>query len=275
MSFFKGNVAIVTGGASGIGRKLCTELAALGSTIVVADLNIQQAEKTVAEIRKTHGKGKAVRVDVTQKAEVDTLVEETLSEFGRLDYMFNNAGVCTFALSQDLTLDLWQRTLDINLWGVIHGTMAAYRVMLRQGFGHIINTASGSGFLPIIPLPYSASKHAVLGLSTALRIEAADLGIKVSAVCPTFVKTEMFDTTQFVNVSENNKKQILDQLPMKPITVEAAVRTILKGVRKNQARILVGRDTKLAWWAFRLHPALVTGSMKSLLNLIRKYHINK
>lgn len=208
MSLFNKNIVIVTGGASGIGRKLCTEIAAMGARIVVADIDLVGAEKTVEEIRINHGEGKAVRVDVTQKTDVDRLVTDTVAEYGRLDYMFNNAGVCTFALSQDLTTENWQQTLDINLWGVIHGTMAAYRVMLKQGFGHIVNTSSGSGILPLIPLPYSASKHAVLGLSTALRIEAADLGIKVSAICPTFVKTEMFDSTRIVNVSEENKKKI-------------------------------------------------------------------
>jgi NAD(P)-dependent dehydrogenase (short-subunit alcohol dehydrogenase family) len=172
---FENKIAIVTGGASGIGRALCQELAQRGARVVVADINAPAAHQVASALTGAHQQAVSACVDVSQEQSVQTLVYETVAQYGRLDYMFNNAGIGLVADLRDMTLEHWRRIVDINLWGVIYGTTAAYHIMLQQGAGHIVNTASAAGLFPSAALgtAYTATKHAVVGLSTAFRPEAA------------------------------------------------------------------------------------------------------
>jgi NAD(P)-dependent dehydrogenase (short-subunit alcohol dehydrogenase family) len=194
---FQDKIAIVTGGASGIGRELCQQLHERGAAAVVAaDLNLDGAQQTADRIVAAGGQARAVHVDVTQAEAIQQLVADTVAEFGRLDYMFNNAGIALIGDMRDTTLAYWQQLIDVNLWGIVHGSMSAYQVMARQGFGHIVNTSSMTGLAPAaVSTAYAASKHAVVGLSTSLRAEAANLGVKVSVACPAIVRTPILDTT--------------------------------------------------------------------------------
>ena len=189
MDGFKDKVAIVTGGASGIGRELCRQLGGHGATVIVADINREGAEEAASSIAgSTPGRARGVFLDVTQAEGVRKLIQDTATEFGRLDYMFNNAGIASGGEMRDMDWEHWRRMLDINLMGVIYGARAAYSVMVEQGFGHIVNTASGAGLFPIAnSTPYVTTKHGVVGLSRSLRAEGADLGVKVSVVCPAMV----------------------------------------------------------------------------------------
>jgi NAD(P)-dependent dehydrogenase (short-subunit alcohol dehydrogenase family) len=183
-------VAIVTGGGSGIGAALSQELARRGARIVVADIDGDGAKRVATAIAGSGGRATASRVDVSQEQDIRRLVEDTASAYGRLDYQFNNAGIAIGGDIRDLTLDQWRRVLDVDLCGVLYGTLAAYPIMAGQGFGHIVNTSSGAGLLPTpLNAPYSTAKHAVVGLSLSLRLEGADLGVKVSVVCPGYVRT--------------------------------------------------------------------------------------
>ena len=137
MNTFADKVAVVTGGASGIGRAVCKELARRGAVVVVADLDEKGARAVASAITGTAGRALAVRTDVTKCEEVSALVNTAVREFGRLDYLFNNAGVGVGGEARDMELSHWKFVLDVNLWGVIHGVHAAYPVMIRQGFGHI------------------------------------------------------------------------------------------------------------------------------------------
>jgi NAD(P)-dependent dehydrogenase (short-subunit alcohol dehydrogenase family) len=184
---FEGKVAIVTGGGSGIGEAVCWELARRGAHVVVADIDAEAAER----VAKLIG-AEARRVDVSTEADVQGLVVDTVAAHERLDYMFNNAGIGIGGDARDLTSEHWRRVLDVDLNGVLYGTLVAYKVMARQGYGHIVNTASAAGLLPhLLNAPYSTAKHAVVGLSRSLRLEGADLGVKVSVVCPGFVRTNI------------------------------------------------------------------------------------
>jgi NAD(P)-dependent dehydrogenase (short-subunit alcohol dehydrogenase family) len=183
VSHFEDKVVIVTGGASGIGRALCEELGQRGAKVIVADINVEGAEQVASAITTTGGLARAAPLDVSQVEAVQKLIEETAAEQGWLDFMFNNAGICMVGEVRDMDLEQWRRIVDVNLWGVIHGTTSAYQLMLGQGFGHIINIASADGLMPFpMMTAYSTTKHAVIGLSTGLRAEAAELGVKVSVV---------------------------------------------------------------------------------------------
>jgi NAD(P)-dependent dehydrogenase (short-subunit alcohol dehydrogenase family) len=145
---FNGATAIVTGGASGIGRALGEELAKRGSEVVLADLQIELAEEVASEIRAAGGKAAALRLDVTDFFAVESLLQETAERTGRLDYMFNNAGISIAGPVSLHSIEDWNRIIDVNLRGVVNGVQVAYQIMLMQGFGHIVNTASLAGLVP-------------------------------------------------------------------------------------------------------------------------------
>ncbi len=187
---FEGAVAIVTGGASGIGRAIGEALAHRGARVVLADLQVEVARQVAARITANGGQASAEELDVADFPATNRLVQATFQRERRLDYLFNNAGIGIIGEARLYQIEDWEPILGVNLRGVIHGVQAAYPIMLQQGFGHIVNTASLAGLLPY-PLcaSYCATKHAVVGLSTALRIEAAPAGVRVSVLCPGPVRT--------------------------------------------------------------------------------------
>ncbi len=171
---FDGTTAIVNGGASGIGRALAEELAKRGSEVVLADLQIELAEKVASEIHAVGGKAQAVGIDVVDFSAMERLIQDTVKRTGRLDYVFNNAGIGIGGSVEHYGIEDWHQILDVNLRGVINGVHAAYKVMIVQGFGHIVNTASLAGLMPSPgQVAYATTKHGVVGLSKSLRAEAA------------------------------------------------------------------------------------------------------
>ena len=171
-----GRVAVVTGAASGIGRALAEAFARAGSAVVVADLDGAEAEVVAAGIRAAGGEAEAVAVDVSDAAAVDQLAATTLERFGRVDVLCNNAGVSTFNLLRDQTLDDWRWVFDVNLWGVVHGLQTFVPIMRDQGTpAHIVNTASIAGLLSGVAFigPYAATKVAVVSISETLAQELA------------------------------------------------------------------------------------------------------
>ena len=252
---FKDKVAIVTGGASGIGRALCSEMGRRGATVCVADINFEGAQQLASAITRTGGSGHAAHVDVSESEDVQKLVDETVSGHGRLDYMFNNAGIGIAGEVRDMNLEQWQRILNVNLWGVINGTTSAYQVMIEQGFWHIVNTASLAGLVPVpVFSAYTTTKYGVLGLSTSLRAEGAELGVKVSVVCPGFIQTGICNTATVLNV---RREDVLARNPFKMRDASSAARAILRGVLRNKAVITMPFYVRLFWWLYRLHPALL------------------
>jgi NAD(P)-dependent dehydrogenase (short-subunit alcohol dehydrogenase family) len=187
---YQGAVAVITGGASGIGRALGEALAQRGAEVVLADRQIELAETVAGGIRAKGGRATADELDVTDFGAVERVVQQTVERHGRLDYMFNNAGIGIGGEVRFYDIKDWEQVVDVNIRGVIHGIQAAYPVMLRQGYGHLVNTASMAGLVPFpTAVSYCASKFAVVGLSTALRIEAAEAGVRVSVLCPGVIQT--------------------------------------------------------------------------------------
>jgi NAD(P)-dependent dehydrogenase (short-subunit alcohol dehydrogenase family) len=249
-----GRIAIVTGGGSGIGEALSRALAARGDTVVVADIDGAAAERVAGDIRAT-----AAKVDVRDAAAVQALVDDTVAQHGRLDLIFNNAGIGVGGDVLELTVAHWDRIIDINLRGVVHGVQAAYPVMARQGSGSIVNTASVAGLTPPPYLtPYVAVKHAVVGLSLALRGEAKAHNVNVTVVCPGWTDTPILDSTG------------PDDLP-KPEGMDGGVREaaermgklyppdqlaqdILRGVDRKKAFVVAPRQARIMWRINRLTP---------------------
>jgi NAD(P)-dependent dehydrogenase (short-subunit alcohol dehydrogenase family) len=180
MEPFEGKLAIVTGGASGLGRAFCEELGRHRAVVVVADINGEAAQAVASGIVKSGGWAEAAQLDVAHADESEKLVHDATSKHSRLDYMFNNAAIGVVGELHDAVPEHWQRIVDVNLLGAIYGTMAAYSVMLRQGSGHIVNIASVTGLIPTSILThYSTTKWGVIGFTTSLRSEAASLGARV------------------------------------------------------------------------------------------------
>ncbi|MCW2859858.1 MAG: family NAD(P)-dependent oxidoreductase [Actinoallomurus sp.] len=250
-------IAVITGGASGIGRALATALVRRGDTVVVADLDKEGAE-TVAARLSEYGTAEAAELDVTDAEQVGTLYRDVAERHGRLDLVFNNAGIAVGGRTDELTLDHWNRTLDVNLRGVIHGVHAAYPIMLAQGHGHIVNTASLAGLVPApLMLPYTTTKHAVVGMSLALRAEAAPQGVRVSAICPGFVDTPLLDNANPdlpATEAGTNARQAALKVQRKLYTPQALARDVLRGIDKNQALIVAPASARAAWRGVRLSP---------------------
>lgn len=264
---FHNQVAIVTGGASGIGRALCEELARRGALAVAADINFEGAQAVASAIAANGGRAVAARLDVTRAEDVERLVEDTVRAHGRLDYMFNNAGIAVAGEVRDLSLEHWRKAIDINLWGVIHGTAAAYSAMLRQGSGHIVNTSSAAGLVGEPGLvPYSVTKSAVVALSTALREEAGGFGVRVSVVCPGFVDTAIYDSAIGIKI---DKDEFLKKLPMRLVSAADAAHAILRGVERNQSIIVFPFYARLLWWLVRIHPGALGGFHRRMLANLR------
>jgi len=257
---FDGATAIVTGGASGIGRALAEELAKRGCEVVLADLQIELAEKVASEIRASGGKAKAVKIDVTDFSAMEQLVQETFKRTGRLDYIFNNAGIVIGGYVNHYGIEDWNKIVDVNLLGVINGIQAAYKIMIAQGFGHIVNTASMAGLMPGPGnVAYTMTKHAVVGLSKSLRAEAAQMEVRVSVLCPGVVRTPILEGggkygKMLIDIPPEQIRRLLEKL--KPMSPNIFAKKVLNSVAKNKAIIIVPSWWKLFWWIDRLSPSL-------------------
>jgi NAD(P)-dependent dehydrogenase (short-subunit alcohol dehydrogenase family) len=268
MGYFSNKIAIVTGGASGIGQMLCEELAARGAVVTVADLNFDGAQRVASKIVESGGRARATSLDVANADAVRELINAVATENHRLDFIFNNAGIGVGGEVRDLTPEHWRRIVEINLFGVISGTCAAYSLMVKQGFGHIVNTASLAGLISSPTMtPYTATKFAVVGLSTALRSEAEALGVRVSAVCPGFIQTGIFDAGTFVG---SNKEAFLSQIPFKLMDARTAARKILRGVERNRGIIVFPFYARFLWWLGRIHPGLLSPLSKKTVSDFRR-----
>ena len=256
-------VAIVTGGGSGIGEALCLELARRGTRVVVADIDGDGARRVAAAIAQAGGQASAYTVDVSREPDVRHLVERIAATHGRLDYLFNNAGIVIEGDARDLTVDHWRRVLDVDLYGVLYGMLAAYPIMARQGFGHIVNTASAGAFFPDPGnAPYCTAKHALIGLSLSLRLEGIDLGVRVSAACPGYVRTNIFENASVVNMPtraamHGRAREQAAGLPRRMMTADRAAQVILEGVARDKPVILFPAGIRWARRVYYLFPRLI------------------
>ena len=271
--------AIVTGGASGIGAALGAALVARGDTVVLADVDRQGAERQAAALT-ARGTGQAVGVhlDVRDAAAVAALVRDTAREHGRLDLMVNNAGIAVTGEPEELTLEHWDRIVDVNLRGVVAGCHAAYPLMKQQGGGQILNTASVAGLLPCPgPMaPYSMTKFAVVGLSLALRAAGADHGVRVSALCPGWTDTAILDRSNPedlpvpASASGAPLRDRLAQYRIPVYPVERLAADALRGLDRDRALIVAPASARVAAGLARHVPVLARRQALAVTRRLRR-----
>jgi 3-oxoacyl-[acyl-carrier protein] reductase len=220
----EGRVAIITGGARGIGCAIADRLASLGAHLVIADMLVDTARQSAEEITQAHGnKAIATKVDVTDAKSVGEMVDLALKEFGKVDILVNNAGITRDTLILRMEEADWDAVLNVNLKGVFNCSKAIVRPMMKQRYGRIVNISSVSGQAGQVgQTNYSASKAGVIGFTKALAREVASRQITVNAVAPGFVPTALTN-----DLSDDLKKMILTATPLgrmgKPEEVAAAV----------------------------------------------------
>jgi 3-oxoacyl-[acyl-carrier protein] reductase len=207
---FEGRVAVVTGGAKGIGRAIATHLAQGGAKVVVAGRSEGPLEELRAEIQAQGGEAVAVRADVAVEADADALCARTIEAFGKAEILVNNAGVTKDGLLLRMSDADWDQVIDTNLKGAFHCTRAFARPMVRQKWGRIVNIASVIGLIGNAgQTNYAASKAGLLGLTKAVAKELASRHITVNAVAPGFIETAMTDS-----LGEKVREGLMAQIPM-------------------------------------------------------------
>ncbi|MGZ5393914.1 MAG: SDR family NAD(P)-dependent oxidoreductase [Mycobacterium sp.] len=273
-SSVSGKVAFVTGGASGIGAALSTELSNGGAEVWIADRQTGRAQELAQRLRDGGAKVHAIELDVRDSSAFEGAVANAVHESGRLDYLFNNAGIGVSGEIDSYTLDDWNDVFDVNLRGVVHGIQAVYPIMIRQGSGHIVNTASMAGLITTVgQASYTATKHAVVAISRSMRVEAERHGVRVSALCPGVIRTPILTGGEYGRIngpgltSEEFQKS---WERLQPMAADKFAKRVLRAVLRNDAMIIVPGWWKAWWYLERLSPALALRVSKVLLKELRK-----
>jgi NAD(P)-dependent dehydrogenase (short-subunit alcohol dehydrogenase family) len=191
-----GAVAVITGAGSGIGRACAHSFARRGARVVVTDLDGERAAQVAGELGQA---AVALKCDVTNTDDLESARDQALDSFGRIDLIMNNVGVLAVGPVEEIPLDAWQRIVDINLLGIVRSNLVFLPMLMKQGAGHVVNTASTAGLLPygFDRLPYTATKHAVVGMSESLALYLRPHGIGVSCLCPAGVATNIIEQITF------------------------------------------------------------------------------
>ena len=253
---FDGRIAIVTGAGSGIGAALTRALTRAGAHVVCADLDGEAAAR-VAGSAPGPGSARAVTLDVADASAVQDLVSATARDAGRLDLMFNNAGITFGGETEELSLAQWDAIIDVNIRGVVHGVAAAYPLMVEQGHGHIVNTASMGGLMAAgLITSYVMTKHAVVGLSLALRSEAAAKGVGVTVLCPSAVDTPILDKGH-VGRFHGRDFYLKGQGVRRPLDPVAFAEQSLAAIAADRAMLVTPRTARIAWRLGRWAPGFV------------------
>jgi NAD(P)-dependent dehydrogenase (short-subunit alcohol dehydrogenase family) len=240
-------VAVITGGASGIGRASALAMARRGARIVIADVNDERTAETLAEIEGMGGWARGFECDVTRDGQVERLAERVLGEVGRADLLMNNAGVVLGGPFEKIPMDDWQWILDVNLLGPVRCLRAFLPHMLERGSGYVVNTASFAGLVAHNPLtiPYDTTKHGVVGLSAGLALYLRPRGIGVSVLCPGYVATNLSENYRFRGMEDPGVGPAL--MPDSVTTPDEVAEKVVEGVETERFLILSQAEHARIW----------------------------
>ncbi|MBI1261990.1 MAG: SDR family NAD(P)-dependent oxidoreductase [Rhizobiales bacterium] len=264
MTDINGKIAVVTGAASGIGRATALALAKGGAKLAIADLDRAGLAETATRIQSAGGQVSSFMLDVASRDAVHAFAQEVEATFGKADIVINNAGVAQIAKVDELSYDDLEWVMNIDYWGVVHGTKAFLPQMQAKGAGHIVNVSSVFGLFSVpSQAAYNSAKFAVRGFTEALAHEMRGTEIHVSCVHPGGIKTNIMRNARFLqSVQETVKEEAATGFDrFARTTPDMAAQTILKGIRKNKRRILIGTDARIMDIVQRLFP----GSYENIL----------
>ena len=267
-----GKIACVTGGASGIGAALATKLVDGGAEVWIADRQIGAAQELAQRLNSGGAKAHAIELDVRSYSSFERAVAEAVQQSGRIDYLFNNAGIGVSGEVDSYTLDDWNDVFDVNLRGVVHGVQAVYPIMIRQHSGHIVNTASTAGLVAApVGASYTATKHAVVAISQVLRLEAERHGVQVSVLCPGAIRTPILTGGKYGRFDGVSDEQLVKFWePFRPMAPEKFAERALRAVFRGDAIIVVPAWWKAFWYLERLSPALSMRAGRLALKRVRE-----
>jgi NAD(P)-dependent dehydrogenase (short-subunit alcohol dehydrogenase family) len=274
LAHFDGALAVVTGAGSGIGRATALRLAESGASVIAADIDLPAAERTIAQAKAVGTGGTAYEVDVSDAAAMEAFAAEVKDAHRVPDIVVNNAGIAVAGSFLDTELDDWHRVVDVNLWGVIHGSRLFGKQMRdrvralpnkpdKPNFGgHIVNIASASAFAPWRVMPaYCTTKAAVLMLSECLRAELAGFRIGVTAVCPGFVSTDLVRNGSFADGSTGSPEKLKQRgqkaIQLRNYPPEKVAERVVDAIIKNKAVVPVNFEGHLLHALSRVSPAAV------------------
>ena len=255
MQTITGKVAVVTGAGAGIGRAIALALAGAGASVAVCDLDEGAAKETADLVRQRGWRASDHRVDVSSEDEMRAYVGDVLAEHGQVDIVVNNAGI---ALAPTPTLEIslshMRKMMDINYWGVVHGSLLFLPHLLQRPEANLVNVASNAALMAYAKMtPYSGSKFGVRGFSEGLRMELAATSVAVTVVCPGSTKTRIMAHSPIMDDSRKTAVQsVVDRSWGR--TPETVAEAIVAGIRKNRPRVLTGPDTKAMDVIVRLLP---------------------
>jgi NADP-dependent 3-hydroxy acid dehydrogenase YdfG len=270
-SSVSGKVAFVTGGGSGIGAALTTKLVDGGAEVWIADRQVGAAQELAQRLNSGGAKAHAIELDVRTYPSFERAVAEAVQQSGRIDYLFNNAGIVVGGEVDSYTLDDWNDVFDVNLRGVVHGIQAVYPIMIRQHSGHIVNTASMAGLIFAAgSASYTATKHAVVAISKTLRLEAERHGVQVSVLCPGAIRTPILAGGKYGRHNGVSDEELVKFWEaFRPMAPEKFAERALRAVFRGDAIIVVPAWWKAFWYLERLSPALSMRLAKVSLKRIR------
>ncbi|WP_141735060.1 SDR family oxidoreductase [Oligoflexus tunisiensis] len=267
MSHWQGKTVVITGAGSGIGRGIALALARQQARLIVTDIDLDAVKATAKDCG---GSAEALPLDVRDAAAVSRCCADVVKRHGRLDFMFNNAGLGIAGEVHEIPLVSWDRIIDVNIRGVVHGIHAAYPIMVKQGSGHIINTASlaGLGSVPLFA-PYAMTKHAIVGLTRSLRLEAEVHGVRVSALCPAAIETPLLDKTEISGLPSMawmpDARRFLTRLGGPPYPLDRFVIETLAAIEKNEELIIVPGRARIAQRLGQYIPGALTRIIRKVL----------
>ncbi len=266
---WKNKICLITGGASGIGREIALHLTKRGCHVIILDINEEaghEAARTCGDLASFY------KLDVCDLDAYRRIVEQIITDYGSIDILFNNAGIGIAGEACELDYTLWNRIIDINIKGVLHGIHLIYPLMVKNKRGVIVNTSSLAGLGPLpLMAPYSMTKHAVVGLSNSLRLEAKKFGVQVNVLCPAAVETPILKAANPADLPAvtwmPDTVRYLSLLAGKPYSLSQFASDALKAIEADKGVVVLPQKAKIGVLIGRLFPWLAE---KSILKALQK-----